>query len=238
MLNRIAAVILMLAAAGPARADESVAIVEKVDAILSPKKFTAKAEMVTHRSDGSIHTYRMQLFKFDRDKTRLNFEFPPDQAGTQLLRQDENMWMYLVNIKRAVRVASRQQLMGGDFNNGDLLRLSMVDDYDSSVSSQTDKEWVIDLRAKNDSVTYDRIVMRVAKKDNMPLEQKIYTSSGKHIKTLEYAEPKNYGKMRRPSKIVMRDELDDRRRTEMTYFTFDTAPKFAESFFTINQLGR
>lgn len=237
-MKTLLAMLLVLAAAAPAAADASAVIVEKVDAILSPKKFTAKAEMVTHRSDGSIHTYRMQLFKLDRDKTRLNFEFPPDQAGTQLLRQDENMWMYLVNIKRAIRVASRQQLMGGDFNNGDLLRLSMVEDYASTISTETDKEWVIDLRAKNDSVAYDRIVMRVAKKDNMPIEQKIYTSSGKHIKTLEYGKPKNYGKIRRPSTIIMRDELDSRRRTEMTYFTFDTAPKFTESFFTINQLGR
>lgn len=237
-MQRIFLALLLLAAAVPARADDAAAVVANVDAILSPKTFTAKVEMVTHRSDGSVHTYRMQLFKLDRDKTRLNFEFPPDQAGTQLLRQDENMWMYLVNIKRAIRVASRQQLMGGDFNNGDLLRLSLVEDYASALSAETATEWVIDLRAKSDDVTYDRIVLRVAKKDSMPLEEKIYTLSGKHVKTLVFEDPKRFGKLRRPAKVTMIDELDENRKSVLTYESLDTNPKFTESYFTINQLGR
>lgn len=230
---------LVLSAGNSAAAEiNPTEIIQRVDTILAPEKFKAKADMVTHRSDNTEHKYKMELFKSGRDKSRLTFSYPPDQAGTQILRHDENVWMYLINLKRSIRVASRQQLMGGDFNNGDLLRLNLVQDYTATIQSQDDQTITLDLKAKSNEVTYDKIILKVRKSDFMPLEELIYTLSGKHIKTLVFEDIKAFGNVKRPATLKMLDELDKKRWSQITYLTFQPNVKLDDDFFTLNQLGR
>lgn len=237
LFTLITAFLLMAGSAGAAEPDAT-EIVKKIDTLLAPNTFRAKTEMVTHRSDNTEHNYKMELYKFGLAKTRIVFSYPPDQAGTQMLRHDENVWMYLVNLKRSIRVASRQQLMGGDFSNGDLLRLNLVDDYVSTLQSQDDQNYTLELKARSNEVTYDKIIFTVRKSDLMPLEQRIYTLSGKHVKTLIYEDVKTFGKAKRPARLKMMDELDKKRWSIITYVTFLPDYKVDEDFFTLNQLGR
>jgi outer membrane lipoprotein-sorting protein len=213
-------------------------VARAVDAILNPETFKSKAEMTTHRTDGSTHTYRMEISKKGRDKTRLNFSYPPDQAGTQLLRDGENLWSYVVNLRRPLRIASRQQLMGGDFSNGDLLRLNLIDDYTPSIKEATADTLVLELKAVSNEVTYDRLEITVTRDGYLPLEQKVFTVSGKHIKTLRYEEPKTFGALKRPTKLTMLDALTPSRSTVMTYETFQPGVKISDDYFTLSQLGR
>lgn len=214
------------------------AIVKKVNDVLYPEQFKAQMEMTTRRTDGTEHTYKMELLKLGRTKNRLNFTYPPEQAGNQLLRSEDNMWMYLTNLKRSMRISSRQQLMGGDFNNGDLLRTNLVEDYTATLVAEDAESWTVELRAKSNEVTYDRILLKARKADGMPMEQKIFTLSGKHIKTLTYGEPKRYGKVMAPSQWIMQDELARGRRTVLTVHGIDTGVSLSGHLFTPAQLGR
>lgn len=217
---------------------DPVALVKKVDALLAPQAFRAKLTMTTHRSDNTEHIYKMEILKLGHDKLRANFSFPPDQAGTQILRDEDNMWMYVVNLKRAIRVASKQQLMGGDFNNNDLMRIHLADDYTPTLQSEDETQWVLELKAKDDTVSYDKIIMTVRKSDGQPMEQKIYTVSGKHVKTLTFENPTTFGAVRRPAKLTMKDELTDNRWSVVIYESVKVDLKLSESLFTLNQLGR
>ena len=46
-----------------------------------------------------------------------------------MLRNGDNLWVYIPNLKRATRVALRDSFQGGDFNNADVLRVNYEADY-------------------------------------------------------------------------------------------------------------
>ena len=65
-----------------------------------------------------------------------------------MLRNGDNMWLYMPNLKRAVRVASRDSFMGGDFNNADVLRVNYTADYTATLAEESKDAYVLELKAK------------------------------------------------------------------------------------------
>src|SRR5262245_6626877 len=117
----------------PPSADELLA---KYDAVMGPESFEAVTEMTAHREDGSTRTYKMRVLKGGRDKLRIWFLEPAAVRGQEMLRQGENLWVYLPNLKKPTRLASRESFQGGDFNNADVLRVNYQADYQAQVLPQ------------------------------------------------------------------------------------------------------
>src|SRR4029453_127653 len=70
--------------------------------------------------------------------------------GEGMLLVGENMWVYMPNLKRAIRVASRDSFQGGDFNNADALRVNYVADYTPRHADSGDPSlWTLELSAKS-----------------------------------------------------------------------------------------
>src|SRR6185437_16026127 len=118
-------------AEGPS-ADE---LVHRYDAIMGANTFEGEFAMTSHRDDGSERTYVMRIVKTGTDKMRLWFSEPASVKGQEMLRQGENLWVYMPNLKRALRVASRDSFQGGDFNNADVLRVNYAADYTPSLDT-------------------------------------------------------------------------------------------------------
>ena len=94
-----------LAHAAAPTADE---LVRRYDEVMSPKTFDAIMEMVAHRQDGSTRAYKMRVLKSGDDKTRAWFLEPASAKGQEMLKVGDNMWVYMPNLKRALRIASRE----------------------------------------------------------------------------------------------------------------------------------
>jgi outer membrane lipoprotein-sorting protein len=229
--------LLALVLAAAPTAEELVRI---VDGVLYPETFRAEVEMIAHRPDGSERGYTLVLFKKGRDKTRLAFRAPPAELGREMLRQGENLWMYIPNIKRAVRINARQELMGGDFSNGDVMRLNLVDDYAPSTGPGDEEpdHWVLDLKAKSPEVTYDRVRVKIRKQDRMPVAQELFTASGKKVRTMELTEVQAFGKHSRPARLLMKNDLAAQRWTVMTFKTFEVGVDLPDTRFNLADLGK
>ena len=120
---------LLLTADPPSTKD----VLAKYDATMAPATFKGVAAMTAHRDDGSTRTYKMTFLKGSDDRNRIWFHEPAAVRGQEMLRNGENFWVYMPNLKRALRLASRDNFQGGDFNNAVVLRANYSRDYDGTV---------------------------------------------------------------------------------------------------------
>lgn len=213
-------------------------VLTRVDTILSPPEFEAKVTFISHKAQGDVHTYSMRLLKKDSDKFRLWFTGPPDDVGQEVLRVADDMWSYMPNIKRALKISTKQDFQGGDFANSDVLRVELMRDYTPTIKESTPEQWVLELIAKNDEVTYAKIKLWVRKKDDQPTQFEYYTGAGKLVRKMELLDLKTYGKLVRPAKWVMHNMLEPKRVSEMIYDTFTFRKDIDRGLFEQAALGR
>ena len=232
----LSALLVTLASAAAAPSAEK--ILARADAILAPQAFESDVTMTTVRSNGEERTFSMRIWKSGDDLHRIRFTAPADDKGTEVLRNAGDMWNYLPNLKRALRISAKQEFHGGDFSNADLLRPNLARDYTPKLVATTDDEYELELVAKNDEVAYGVIRYWLRKKDCMPLRQEFYASSGKLLRKLELLEPKTFGKVLRPSKLVMWNALVPSRRSELVVKAFDVKAELDSGLFNLASLGR
>lgn len=236
-----AALLLTLAAAPPA---DAAAYVARYDEIMAPSSYEASVSMTATREDGSTRTYAMTIQKAGDDKVRVSFSSPKSAVGQEMLRQGDNLWVYMPNLKRAVRLASRESFMGGDFNNADVLRVHWQSDYSATVVEQKDgpegKTVKLELKAKIPDASWDRILLWMTDVDvkaAQPVRAEFYAASGKLLRTLQFDDVKPFGKISRPAKLVMGNALVPARKSEMSWSAVDVKP-ISDKRFGIDDLGR
>jgi len=172
--------------ASVASAQDATDIVRRTDALMAPQSFEARMTMDVDRDDGTHRTYELTLHRRD-DNSLVLFLAPDIEKGRKMLRRGDDIWMSLPNVKRPVRVSARQSLMGGDFNNADVLRLSLVKDYTAHLDKLEGSTAVITLNARDRGVTYARVVARIDVATGIPVRYDYFTESGKYVKTLEFS---------------------------------------------------
>jgi outer membrane lipoprotein-sorting protein len=224
------------ASANPPTADE---LVRRYDEVMSPRTFEAVMEMVAHRQDGSTRSYKFRALKLGNDKTRVWFLEPASAMGQEMLKVGDNMWVYMPNLKRALRIASRESFQGGDFNNGDIMRVNYVADYDAKLLPETDaSSWAVELSAKSNEASYDRIRLWLDKDKRLPMKAEYYAASGKMLRSATFESTKTFHGLERPSRIVMRNELATKRFSEMTMVDMKAGVEAPAQKFVLDDLGR
>ena len=234
--------LMMLALATSAfAADPSVdELLKKYDSVMGPASFESEMTMSATREDGSVRSYEMKFLKKDADKFRLWFAAPSSVKGQEMLRNGESLWVYLPNLKRATRIASRDNFQGGDFNNADVLRVNYAADYSGSiVASDLPDTWLLQLKAKNADTAYDSIKLYMRKKDLQPVKGQYFGTSGQMIRSAEFSDHKEFDKgYVRPAKVVMKNELVKTRRSEMVMKSLKLNIDAPPQRFTQSDLGK
>jgi outer membrane lipoprotein-sorting protein len=238
---RTVLLLLCLAVPSLARAGEPTAgeLLKRYDATMSPRTFDALVVMVAHRQDDTVRTYKFRVMKGQGDKIRIWFFEPASAKGQEMLRVDENMWVYMPNLKRAVRIASRDSFQGGDFNNADALRVNYVADYEPKLADGGDPAlWLLDLTAKSKDAAYDRIKLWLRKADAQPAKAEYYAASGKMLRSMTFSDVKDFRGLKRPSHLVMKNELVQKRWSEMTWLDMKLDVDVPAQKFVLDDLGR
>lgn len=232
----------MIALAVPAFAKDPTVeeLLAKYDAIMGPVSFEAETSMSATREDGSVRTYEMKFLKRDADKFRLWFGAPAAVKGQEMLRNGESLWVYLPNLKRATRIASRDNFQGGDFNNADVLRVNYAADYTGTLEpSDVPETWLLKLKAKNADTSYDSIKLFIRKSDLQPVKAQYFGTSGQMIRSAEFSDYKEFDKgYVRPAKVVMKNELVKARKSEMVMKSLKLGVDAPAQRFTQADLGK
>lgn len=215
-------------------------LLKTYDGIMGAENFDSVMEMTSHRDDDSERTYKMRLLKFGEDKMRIWFDEPAAVRGQEILRQGENMWVYMPNMKRSVRIASRESFQGGDFNNADVLRVNYTKDYDAKLvePSTVPNTYMLELKAKTADASYDLVKLWLRTADSMPVKGEYYTQNGTMLRAAEFSEVKSFAGFKRPTKIVMKNMLATQRFSTMVVRQFNVKVKPTGTQFVLDNLGR
>jgi hypothetical protein len=188
--------------AGHAHGADGAAILKRVDANLQPESFESYRKLINVEPNGAKREFLLYTLKKGRDRIVSLFLSPASEKGRATLRLGDNMWLYIPDVGRAIRITSLQSVVGGVFNNADIMRLDYSLEYGVRAVEEKSNEYVLDLQAKSGAVAYDRLKMWVDKKLAVPTKIECYAATGLLIKTLYFKEMKPFDdEVLRPSVI-------------------------------------
>ena len=183
-------------------------ILMKLDRNLNPESYESYRKLINIEPDGRKREYVLFTVKKGADKVAGLFPSPASEKGRSTLRLDENMWLYIPNVGKPIRITSLQSVVGGVFNNSDILRLDYASEYFvEKMEEPNDKEelsakYLLHLKAKTKTVAYDKLKMWVDKDTILPTKIECLTEASMLIKTIHYKKTEDFGnKIIRPSVI-------------------------------------
>ena len=213
-------------------------ILRQVDRNLQPEAYEMYRKLINVEPDGSKKEFVLYSVKKGQDKMVALFLSPASEKGRATLRLNDNMWLYIPNVGRPIRITSLQSVVGGVFNNSDILRLDYSAEYDAVKLTDQGENYLLDLKAKTNAIAYDRLKMVVDKKTVLPTIIECYAASGMLIKTLYYKEPKDFGDgLSRPSVLETDSPLYKGYRSVMIYAKIKRK-ELADEIFTLNYLSK
>ena len=143
------------------------------------------------------------------DRSYVEFMSPRDK-GRHLLMLGDDMWVYLPDTSRPIRITPLERL-SVDASNGDVARTNYVIDY-APVYLRSEKVGaedchVLELTAKRKGSTYHRILFWIRAQDARPVRAEFYLTSGKHIKSASFDDYAQVGGRSQLRRMTLYDEI-------------------------------
>ena len=213
-------------------------LLKKVDRNLQPESYEMYRKLINIEPNGDRKEFVLYTIKKGQDKMVALFLDPPSEKGRSTLRLGENMWLYIPNVGKPLRITSLQSVVGGIFNNSDILRLDYSDEYNVANTQNEDNIYILELKANNKAVAYDKLKMWVDKKTEVPVKIEAYAASGMLIKTLHYSKITDFGGgIKRPAVLETDSPLHQGYKSVMLFSKIKTR-NFDDEVFSLNYLPR
>ena len=190
---KIIMVVLSLLVALPVYALDGTALLKQIDRNLNPESFESYRKLINIEPDGKKKEYTLFTVKKGVDKVASVFLAPASEKGRSTLRLGENMWFYIPNVGKPIRITSLQSVVGGVFNNSDILQLDYAAEYDVEKVEEKGDEYLLFLKAKTKTVAYDRLKIWADKGKLLPTKIECLTEANMLIKTLYFKDHKDFG---------------------------------------------
>jgi len=179
--------LLALVVVSPAAADEAADIVRDADNYRRPgESFVWKINITSHEAKKAPSTDGFEVYVKDRGRSLVKFIAPPRNVGRSLLALGRDLWIFLPDAGKPVRIPFSQRLVG-QVANGDVARADYSGDYDAKLLGEEIVDGVpchvLDLKAKTKEVTYAGVKYWVAKDGRRPVKAEFYAATGTLLKT-------------------------------------------------------
>jgi outer membrane lipoprotein-sorting protein len=190
---KIIVVIFAFMLALPAYAIDGTALLKQVDRNLNPETYESYRKLINIEPDGRKKEYTLFTVKKGTDKVASLFLAPASEKGRSTLRLGDNMWLYIPNVGKPIRITSLQSVVGGVFNNADILQLDYSAEYNVEKVEEKGGEYLLYLKAKTRTVAYDRVRLWADKAKKLPTRIECLTEADMLIKTIYFKEIKDFG---------------------------------------------
>jgi len=222
----------------PALSIDGTQLLQKVDRNLEPESYEAYRKLIDIQPDGSKREFVLYTLKKGRDKVVALFLAPPSDKGRATLRLADNMWLYMPDVGRPIRITSLQSVTGGIFNNADILRIDYSAEYNVEAVEEQKDAYLLALKAKTGEVAYDRLKMWVDRQALLPVAIEAYAASGLLIKTLRFKDIKDFGGgIKRPATLETDSPLQRGYKSIMLWSGIKKG-EFRDEIFTLNYMPR
>ena len=184
--------LLIISMSCPVFAVDGKALLEQVDRNLSPESYESYRKLINIEPSGAKKEFTLFTVKKGVDKVASLFIAPASEKGRSTLRLGDNMWLNIPNVGKPLRITSLQSVVGGVFNNADIMQLDYAAEYDVE-KIEEGAEYLLYLKAKTKSVAYDRLKIWVNKDKKLPTKIECLTEANMLIKTLYFKDTKDFG---------------------------------------------
>lgn len=200
---------------------EARAIVEKADQIRFPAEgFQVDVDINTLQADADAEARSYRVLSKGNENTVVMVTAPASERGQIMLMKGRDLWIFMPDVSQPIRISLAQRLTG-QVANGDLARANFAGDYlPRIIGSETlgnESYHVLDLKAVDRSVTYQRVKYWVNKKTFWPLKAEFYSLSNRLLKKCSYEEYQTLAGKLRPTRLVMEDALRKDERSVLEY---------------------
>ena len=232
----------LAAAPGAARAEFSPEdILLKTDEVRNPQMdYTVHVAVTTEKPGRATSVSTYEVLVKGREDAVIKTLSPPIERGRVLLMKSHDLWAFLPDVSKPLRV-SLQERLTGQVANGDLARANFSGDYTAALAAVEkitgENYFVMDLAAKAPDVTYGRVKLWVHAQTFYPLKAEFYAISGRLLKTCSYEDYRQLGGRLRPTRLVMSDPILSGSRSILEYndLTIEDLP---EKYFTKDYLKK
>jgi hypothetical protein len=192
------------------------AALKRVDDIRAPGddfSFTVQVET----DAGKNRT--MNVSVKDKTKGLVRFIRPAKVEGRAILYVNDNMWIYVQGTRRALRISSRQRVLGG-VSSADVARTVYSIDYKVSSVSVIDDGAMLQLEPRTKAAAYGQIDIMIDE-TGAPLEAIFFDGSrSRKLKTMTFGEYADILGERRPTLFKIVDHINGDAVTTMRYSDF------------------
>lgn len=231
-----ALILLLLLLALSLHAEDAATVLEKSDAWRNPlDSFSIDVE-VTSWDGKSSETSKYRVHGKGSDRSVVEFLAPASEKGKSLLMLRDAMWIYLPLASRPIRISPTQRLMG-QASNGDVARSSFAADYVAVRMTQEPDAWLLELRAKDEAMSYRKVLLRIARGTFRPIDAEFFVASGKRLKRAHYREFAVMAGRQSVSEVEIEDLVRPGRRTTMHYTNL-AARRHDDAMFAKDAIGR
>lgn len=190
---KLATIFLGLLMSAPVYAIDNESLLKQIDRNLNPESYESYRKLINIEPDGRKKEYTLFSVKKGQDKTVALFIAPASENGRSTLRLGDNMWLYIPNVGKPIRITSLQSVVGGVFNNADILQLDYAAEYNVEKIEESGNEYLLHLKAKTKAVAYDKLRLWADRDKKLPIKIECLTETDMLIKTLYFKEVKDFG---------------------------------------------
>ena len=168
----------------------------------------------------------------------------PREKGMMTLKRDKQLWNYLPQAGRVMKVPSGMlgdSWMGSDFTNDDLVHgTSIVRDFDARLTGTIEHDqrpaWRIELvPKKHATVVWDKIEVTLDRATCVPLLERFYDEDGKVARTMTFADIKAIGWRQFPSRMTVKP-AEAERETSISYDAMEFDVAIPDDTFSLRRL--
>lgn len=198
----------------------------------------AAVKMEVYKNGQVVKLYELQFYR-KGERMRMEFTDPAPERSRRMLNDESSIWMYMPRTSKVIKLPFKQAFMGSDASNRDLMKLSFKKDYDLlTCTPKEDNILQLELKAKDLSVSYNKVIVLLDKVRKIIIRQEMYSLSGKKIKTIVYEKPLLCGENYIPTLITIKDELQKNTFTKMYYSDIHHKGNKPDEYYTLGSLKR
>lgn len=222
---------------GRAEDDKAQRLLEEVD-----KNLWASTKYIDGRliidNGRRVRTLSMESWMEGVTKSYSYYKAPARERGTKMLKLEKKLWMYTPHTDRKILIAGhllRQSMMGSDLSYEDMMEDEKISEaYVGTIDGEEEMEgvqtFVMTLKAKKNTKTYQTLKIWVDPANNTVLKEEAYAKSGKLLKVIYFKEYRKIDHRLFPRKMIFRDMLKENTKTTYMFdkikFDIDIPSKY------------
>jgi outer membrane lipoprotein-sorting protein len=181
--------IFLLAAAASAAAPDPEALIKQFDSLRNGwDSYVVRVSIRNYEEGKEDEEHLYEVYQKGTEKSYVEF-LSPREKGQHLLMLGDDMWIYLPDTSRPVRITPLERLTG-NASNGDVARTHYATDYTSAFLRTEPVNGVschlLELNARRKGSTYRRVLLWLRASDARPVKADFFVASGKQIKSATY----------------------------------------------------